>query len=57
MGWQSCTDKRQLYLVRFWTRWQKEYDFDLDTPFQDYPQEIHDVLIRGTEWPRGEGAL
>ncbi len=26
----------------------KEYHFDLDTPFEDYPKEIHDVLIHGT---------
>ena len=26
----------------------REYDFSLDTPFEDYPKEIHDVLIHGT---------
>ena len=26
----------------------EEYHFDLETPFQDYPKEIHDVLIYGT---------
>ena len=26
----------------------KAYDFSLDTPFQDYPQEIQDVIIHGT---------
>ena len=26
----------------------KEYDFSLDTPFEDYPKEIHDILIYGT---------
>ena len=26
----------------------KEYHFDLDTPFEDYPKEIHDILIYGT---------
>ena len=26
----------------------REYDFDLDTPFQDYPKKVHDVLIYGT---------
>ena len=28
--------------------WQREYDFSLDTPFQDYPKKIHDILIYGT---------
>lgn len=26
----------------------KEYHFDLDTPFQDYPDKIKDILIHGT---------
>ena len=26
----------------------EEYKFDLDTPFEDYPKKIHDVLIYGT---------
>ncbi|WP_320933586.1 excinuclease ABC subunit UvrA, partial [Hungatella effluvii] len=26
----------------------REYKFDLDTPFEEYPKEIHDVLINGT---------
>ena len=26
----------------------EEYHFSLDTPFRDYPKEIHDVLIHGT---------
>ena len=26
----------------------KEYGFSLDTPFEDYPKEVHDVLIHGT---------
>ena len=27
----------------------KEYNFRLDTPFQDYPEEIHHILIYGTD--------
>ena len=27
---------------------RREYDFSLDTPFEDYPKEIHDILIYGT---------
>ena len=26
----------------------KAYDFKLDTPFEEYPKEIHDVLLYGT---------
>lgn len=46
MGWQSCTDKK-LHLCNF-DALSKEYDFSLDTPFEDYPKEIHDVLLHGT---------
>ena len=47
MGWQSCTDKKS-FTYAILDALSKEYDFSLDTPFQDYPQEIHDVIIRGT---------
>ena len=26
----------------------EEYHFSLSTPFQDYPQEIRDIIIHGT---------
>lgn len=47
MGWQSCTDKSS-YTRAILDALAKEYKFRLDTPFEDYPQEIHDVLIYGT---------
>ena len=47
MGWQSCTDKKS-FTYAILDALSKEYDFSLDTPFQDYPQEIHDVIIHGT---------
>ena len=28
--------------------WPRNISFDLDTPFEEYPKEIHDVLIYGT---------
>lgn len=46
-GWQSCTDKGS-FTRAILDALCKEYGFDLDTPFQDYPKEIHDVLIHGT---------
>ena len=48
MGWQSCTDKGS-FTNAILRALCKEYDFDLDTPFKDYPQKIHDVLIHGTD--------
>lgn len=48
MGWQSCADKGS-FTNAILTALCNEYHFDLDTPFEDYPQEIHDVLIYGTE--------
>ncbi len=47
LGWQSCTDKGS-FTRAILDALCKEYGFDLDTPFQDYPKEIHDVLIHGT---------
>ena len=47
MGWQSCADKSS-FTNAILRALAKEYNFDLDTPFQDYPQKIHDILIHGT---------
>ena len=47
MGWQSCTDKGS-YTRAILDALAKEYHFSLDTPFQDYTQEIQDILIHGT---------
>ena len=47
MGWQSCTDKKS-FTYAILDALCKAYDFSLDTPFQDYPQEIQDVIIHGT---------
>jgi excinuclease ABC subunit A len=47
MGWQSCTDKGS-YTRAILKALCKEYNFSLDTPFQDYPQKVKDILIHGT---------
>lgn len=48
MGWQSCTDKGS-YTRAILEALSKEYNFRLDTPFEDYPKEVHDILIHGTD--------
>lgn len=48
MGWQSCTDKSS-YTRAILDALAKEYKFDLATPFEDYPEEIKDVIINGTK--------
>ena len=48
LGWQSCTDKNS-FTRAILDALCKEYHFDLDTPFEDYPKEIHDILIYGTD--------
>ena len=48
LGWQSCTDKSS-FTRAILDALCKEYHFDLDTPFEDYPEEIHDILIYGTD--------
>ena len=47
MGWQSCADKGS-FTRAILEALSEAYDFRLDTPFQDYPKEIHDVLLYGT---------
>ena len=47
MGWQSCTDKGS-FTRAILEALCKEYHFSLDTPFEEYPKEIKDILIHGT---------
>ena len=47
MGWQSCTDKGS-FKRAILDALAKEYHFSLDTPFQDYPDDVKNVLIHGT---------
>ncbi len=47
MGWQSCNDKKS-FSYAILEALCREYNFSLDTPFQDYPKKIHDILIHGT---------
>ncbi|MGC4019317.1 MAG: excinuclease ABC subunit UvrA [Muricomes sp.] len=46
-GWQSCTDKSSFTRAILDALCQ-EYHFDLDTPFEQYPPQIHDIIIHGT---------
>lgn len=46
-GWQSSTDKKS-YTRAILDALAREYHFDLETPFKDYPQEVKDVLLYGT---------
>ena len=47
MGWQSCTTKGS-FTRALLEALAEEYDFRLDTPFEEYSQKVHDVIIRGT---------
>lgn len=47
MGWQSCADKGS-FTRAILDALAKEYEFDLGTPFEQYPKEVQDVLIYGT---------
>ena len=48
LGWQSCTDKGS-FTRAILDALAEEYGFDLDTPFEKYPQRIQDILIYGTK--------
>lgn len=48
MGWQSCMDKNS-FTNAILQALCKEYHFDLDTPFEKYPEKVKKILIHGTD--------
>ena len=48
MGWQSCTDKSS-FTHAILDALALEYGFSLDTPFEQYPKKIQDIIINGTD--------
>ncbi len=47
LGWQSCNSKGS-FTNALLQALCKEYHFDLDTPFEEYPDAVRDVLVNGT---------
>lgn len=47
-GWQSCTDSSS-FTHAVLEALSEKYSFSLDTPFEQYPKDVHDVLIYGTD--------
>ncbi len=47
-GWQSCADKGS-FTNAILQALCKEYHFDLDTPFEEYPEKVKHVLLQGTD--------
>ena len=47
LGWQSCTDKSS-FTHAILQALCREYQFDLDTPFEKYLKKIHDIILHGT---------
>lgn len=47
MGWQSCNDKGS-FANAILQALGREYHFDLDTPFEEYPEAVQNILIHGT---------
>lgn len=48
IGWQSCTDPSS-FTYAVLKALTEEYHFSLETPFEDYPEDIKKVLIHGTD--------
>ncbi|HCM92537.1 MAG TPA: ABC-ATPase UvrA [Lachnospiraceae bacterium] len=46
-GWQSCTDPKSFTYATLRALCEA-YDFDLNTPFEKYPDRVKDILINGT---------
>ncbi len=47
LGWQTCHQPGS-FTNALLQALAKEYGFDLDTPFEEYPQDIQDMLFYGT---------
>ncbi len=47
MGWQSCTDKGS-FTNAILVALAKEYNFELDTPYEELPAKVQDILLNGT---------
>ena len=47
LGWQSCMDPSS-FTNAILRALGEAYDFDLDTPFEEYPKKIQDILLYGT---------
>ena len=47
IGWQSCTDKKS-YTRAILDALAKEYDFDLNTPFNQMTEEARNIILHGT---------
>ena len=48
IGWQSCTDQGS-FTRAILDALAKEYQFDLNTPYQDLPENVQKILIHGTD--------
>lgn len=53
LGWQSVTDKGS-YTRCMMEAVAKEYGFDLTTPFEDYSEEVRDIILNGTRGKKVE---
>lgn len=47
-GWQSVTDGKSFTRCMM-NALAEEFHFDLDTPFEEYPEEIQDIIMNGTK--------
>lgn len=47
LGWQSCTDKKS-YTRAILDALAEEYDFDLNTPFDQMSEEARNIILYGT---------
>ena len=48
MGWQSSSDKKSFSNALLRALCER-FNFDLDTPFEDYPEEIKNIILYGTD--------
>ena len=47
-GWQACTDKGS-FTNAILQALCKSYNFSLDTPFEEYPESVKNIILHGTD--------
>ncbi len=53
IGWQSVTDEKSFTRCMM-NAVSKEFGFDLNTPFQDYPEEVQEIILHGARGKKVE---
>ena len=57
MGWQSCPVIHRSYTYAILKALAEEYDFDLNTPYEELPEAVQGCDPSWNRWQKSEGTL